>query len=88
MAAGDGRLCPEERFHSLGGRGRRFGEEAAWWVLGKGGGRNGGATALETGSVGVWGVALLVWFGDLGDIFFRLAKDDSEELEMSAEPRT
>lgn len=85
---GEGRLFLEGRFHSLRGKPPAFGEEAARWVLGNGGGRNGAVLALETSVVGVRGVALLVWFGDLGDIFFRRAKDDSEELETSADPRT
>lgn len=31
---------------------------------------------METGGGGVRGIALLVWFGDLGDISPRLAKND------------
>ena len=68
--------------------GRWLGKEAAWRAPGNGGGRNGGGWVLETGGGGVRGGALLVWWGDLEDIYPRLAKDDSAALGASAEPRT
>lgn len=66
LGGGCPKLCLERGFFGLGRK--RLGEEAAWWALGHGGLHNGGGRALETCGVGVRGIALLVWFGVLGDI--------------------
>lgn len=58
-----------------------FGEEAAWQVLGNGGGRTGGVGALEAGG----GAKELPHWSGLGIFPPRSVKDDSKEPGMSSE---